>query len=653
MKGPSRFLVVVLLAGCGLVVLTHLIRWRPAASSILLREIAVCGLVAGACLLLGSALLGRLRVASELGGLEYCVQAFAIGGGALMMVLALAGLAGVLSRRLVAATVVLALGVGLIRIRRLGSVLGRAATELSGEMSSPGLSALAMLMLFALALPMVIALMPAVFYDSLLYHLEAPSLWLQSGGLTTSPDNYFLAYPLNTSLLYMAALAFDHEASPALLHFFLLVASGFALICLGKTVGRGVGLLASALFVVTPAALETAAYPIADLGVAFWSLAAVLAWLRWYSREGSGWLAICGAELGLAVGCKYTAGLVIVLPLLLLTVVLSGTGKMRKRLGASALVCLCAALTFSPWAIRNASETGNPIYPYLFGAKQDYVANQSLRNEVEKRMPEGSGPGRFVLHLVEGPMLLLSSGQGVAAMVGPALFVGLPLLLLCRPITRRVKVLLAIAGCGFLFWDATVHLTRYALPFLALLAVASAWAMLRCGAGLRPFLVVVVGLGLAHNLLMSFMAFPWGDVREVLAGRMTRTEYTSKYVSYFDAVRWASSSLPQSSKVLFVGEARGYYARFPHVTRATTRQPLLVELARAGGGQVELSSRLREMGFTHLLLSSSEIERIAAMRGPAYLGNDNSAVRHSVQSFLSEGCEILFESRGVLIARIR
>jgi hypothetical protein len=331
------------------------------------------------------------------------------------------------------------------------------------------------------------------------------------------------------------------------------------------------------------------------------------------------------------------------------------------RLRAAILLGCCAVATFTPWLIRNGVETGNPVYPYLLSSRAPYGEQQSLGNEIRNRYPEGSALAALAAHLGDGPKQLLSAGLGVAPYVGAGLFIPLPFLLLCRPLSRRLVLLLAIAGFGFVLWNLTVHVTRYALPFLALLAVPAACVLTGTGQrdgepGIRPrhrrLLGMLVGISLLHNLFIATLAFPWGDLSDLLRGHTSREQYLSRYVSYYDAATWANTYLKADDLILFFGEGRGYYCEIPHVTTSWTRLQLLVDIADKSRGQ-PLGGALRARGFTHVLVSRPELERLVAGYGPEVLRRDDPELSWAVDRFLENGIEPLYDQDGIMVARIQ
>jgi hypothetical protein len=573
------------------------------------------------------------------------VHALAVGLGSLVLGVLALGLAGILSRTTVLGLLAVAAVVSLSRWRMLREDLVAGVRALKAELATPAHAALGVVLVAALLVPFAASLLPEAFYDSLLYHLEAPEVWLEHGRLAAVPTNLHLNYPVNTSALYLATRCVSTSVSAGPLHWFFLVASALTLIAMAKPAGRGVGVVAAALFVITPTSLEVAGYAAADMATVFWCVAAVAAWLRWVETRSPGLLVLVGCELGLAVGAKYTAILVALVPVLVMTLLVPRRRSLVTRLRHASLVGLTAAICFSPWLVRNGFETGNPLYPYIFESSGPFAVEHSLEEEIAGRLEESVTPGRLAVHALTGLVELVRDGAGAAPLIGPVLLLPLLLLMLQRPLSERTRWCLLLSAIAFVGWDLTVHVTRYALPFLAVLAVPAATALVNERARWRRVvLYAFVGFGLAHNLLLGWLATDWGSLRDQLRGASTREDYLAKYVSYFSAVDHANKHLSRDGRIIFVGEARGYYCEIPHVTSGPASTTLLYQLAEKAGDQ-PLGPFLLEHGFTDLLISRSEMKRLRVTPPSQQVGK-------TVVGLLTSGVEVLFDNGNVSLLRV-
>jgi len=328
-----------------------------------------------------------------------------------------------------------------------------------------------------------------------------------------------------------------------------------------------------------------------------------------------------------------------------------GGRSVVDRLRHVSLIGLTALICFSPWLLRNGLETGNPLYPYFFEARGEFAVDHALQEEIGGRLEHRVTPVRFAKHAIYGPIELVREGAGVAPLVGPVLLLPLLLLLLQRPLSQRIRWCLLLSAVAFVGWDLTVHVTRYAYPFLALLAVPAAAALANERARWRRVaLYTVVGFGLAHNLLLGWIATDWSSLRDQLRGVSSREDYLTKYVSYYAAVDHANHHLGSDDRIIFVGEARGFYCEIPHVTGGPSSMTPLYRIATKADGR-PLGPFLLERGYTAILISRSEMQRFSEMQLPVFM-QPSAQVECAVAELLTSGVEVIFDDGNVSLVHI-
>ncbi|HHP7234951.1 MAG TPA: ArnT family glycosyltransferase, partial [Desulfobacterales bacterium] len=221
----------------------------------------------------------------------------------------------------------------------------------------------------------ILAWVPPVSRDALTHHLVVPKLYLQEGKIYEIPEIAFSYYPMNLDLLYLIPLYFGHDILPKFIHFaFALLTAGILFTYIRKRLGSVYGLLGALFFLSIPVIVKLSVTVYVDLGLTFFSFAALLALFRWRETDfRARWLLLAGAACGLALGTKYN-GLVTLFILSLITTVLyvrSSHGKPARRqfkaVGYAVVFAGMALMVFSPWMIRNVMWTGNPVYPLYRG----------------------------------------------------------------------------------------------------------------------------------------------------------------------------------------------------------------------------------------------------------------------------------------------
>ncbi|MBX7247052.1 MAG: glycosyltransferase family 39 protein [Candidatus Sumerlaeaceae bacterium] len=219
--------------------------------------------------------------------------------------------------------------------------------------------------LFIIAVGFSTALSPEVRYDSITYHISTAMLYVVNRGHVEIPSSVLTYIPQNQQLLYALGLMLGSDVVARIIHWWfgvmlLIGTAGLARIFFVNPLLAAGGAFLVASF---PIWLYLASSTYIDFGPAVYLLAAVgLIDISGSERRAPPrpqlWLmAWAGIFAGMAMGCKYTAIVVGFAPLL----VMLAAG--RFRFTHILLFATAALLVFSPWLIRNAMWTGNPLAP--------------------------------------------------------------------------------------------------------------------------------------------------------------------------------------------------------------------------------------------------------------------------------------------------
>jgi hypothetical protein len=105
-------------------------------------------------------------------------------------------------------------------------------------------------------------------------------------------------------------------------------------------------------------------------------------------------------------------------------------------------------------------------------------------------------------------------------------------------------------------------------------------------------------------------------------GQFTRDEFVAGVgKGVLEPIVWMNENLPVNAKVLYVGEARAYYATQSVVySTAFDRQPLTA-MSLAAATPEDLAKELRAQGITHVYMNYSELNRL--QRGYDYMKDAN------------------------------
>jgi hypothetical protein len=474
---------------------------------------------------------------------------------------------------------------------------------------------------------------------------------------------------MNLDLIYLIPLYFGNDIIPKYIHFAFALLTGYLIFgYLKQRTGKNLyGLLGALLFISLPVVVKLSITVYVDLGLIFFSTAALLYILKWAANGYSArHLILSGVFCGLALGTKYN-GLVTFFLLACLAPILYVRGEgvalppgkrpgrppngpqqhggraALKAVASGVVFSVVALAVFSPWMIRNFIWTRNPVYPLY----------SSVFNPIEKKTDIGSaeaaddssetGMNHFLVRklvfkesLIETlsiPIRIFFQGEDN----NPKYFDGrLNLYLLLFPLFgllgfRRLprklqNESLALAGFAVLYLliaffqtDMRIRYVAPIIPPLVILAVIgisdlsvyikghSSTVFSRCGMGV---LVFGVALFLVPNLQYAKEQFRIVEPLRYLSGDISRDDYIQKFRPEYAAMRYINSHLPLDARVLgvFLGNRRYYCDRdliFDGSLEAGIRSAASAEV---------LATMLREKGFTHVIIQHDLFDKFILSR---------------------------------------
>ena len=526
----------------------------------------------------------------------------------------------------------------------------------------------------------VLAYTPPVSKDALTHHLALPKIYLAQGTLVELPDRVFSYYPMNLDLLYMVPLYLGNDIIAKYIHFcFALLTALLVFRFLRKRIGSGYGLFAGLLFLTTPMVLKLSITVYVDLGLLFFSTAALLALLEWrrqdFKRHHLLWASVW---CGLALGTKYHGLIVFFLLVNILLLVSSRGGRAsqnstRRTLGYAGVFITIALIVFSPWMIRNVLWKSNPIYP-LFNAPIQALSKYAQGEPPAEESVAAPAPGPAPLnHFSYRANAFKESGLEIAMIPlrifyqgqdgTPQYFDGrLNLLLLLLPLLAFVKVegnpdgsgienkVLLLFAVGFIliiFVSIDMRI-RYILPAIPPLVILAAYGLrtlitltakipspVRRQATLGVVCLLMAGFLLSNGLYLAGL-FKTVQPLTYIRGQATRDAYIERFRPALSVHRYAGRHLAADARILalFLGN-RSYYSDRDLVFN----RGLFLDAVKRAEDARQVAARLRSHGLTHLIIRYDLFIQWA---------NDNfsPAEIKRVQLFLDEVAPRLYAGRG-------
>ncbi len=549
-----------------------------------------------------------LTVTKDADDFEVLGYSFGIGLGCLALAVLGIGLLG-----LVASTWILLvlLGFGMVAAPELVRV-GLRARRVADLVRDDLLSARLVYPIVALLAIMTIllALLPPWDYDGLMYHLEAPRLFLQVSRVIPLPDLVQANGPLLTQMLYLIGLGLGSDTFSKVIHLAFAWATVFLTLGAGRRLmGTLGGWLSAGVLVGIPIYFLWGVLAYADMTRAVYTFLAVWGIFRWSDSGKRGWLTGAAVSTGMALGTKLIA--LPLLPILGVWVLLLGRADLGRALRSTFEFMGTAALIAAPWFVLNAWQLGDPLYPMLAGSESWPPARNLLHNEYVQSF----GRGRSLLDFVLLPWNLYAHHEAFAALMQSIEFPSFlfPLALLLPRVTSSPAIRSLTFPLAGLFgaWFLTSQQTRFLSSVYPLLSLMTASVLLGIVGRRRILSLTAIALvsGLVVTSLIYVGLFSW-EKRSwwTVVGIDSRQGFLTRAVYDFPAISFLKDTLPPGSLVLNLWDGQGYYCGDLCLADAgQVRWPYLVQRAPTPAA---MRKELATMGVTHLLVDFESLNFI-------------------------------------------
>ena len=552
--------------------------------------------------------LGQTAVSPKTTPLEQILFSIGTGIGVIGLVVLLMGGLRLLNTLALSILAIGLTGVTLTAVKKLPQI--SALRHAQGKLSRPLLLYITIAGFFTLSL----ALLPPTNWDGLFYHLKGPKLYLEAGRIYGGVNIPHLSFPSLFQMNFLLAMALRSDMAAQLIHFlFIPLLAGLVYGMTVQILGGNEGWTAVLFLLSTPMVLTLGAWTYNDLALAFYSVGALYAFLRWQQSEARFWLIWAGLFAGFAMSMKYTSFMT---PLFIgLMLLWEGRTNWRKQLPNVLLYGAMAWLVALPWTIKNLILTGNPFYPFLFeGQFWDEFRSMAYSEP-------GTGLGFDIIALLKLPydMTLALQDASRDGLAG-AFFLGfLPLVLFYvfakvgkRPLKPMRPILLFVLAHYFVWVAGVINSqalwqVRLFLPGLVALIPPMAWVYEAIREwdhlqfSLRNFMNLALGFVLAMLLLTQFWGWlavqPWA----YLTGTETREQFLTRQLgTHYAAMSELNEVLPETAVVQFLWEPRSYYCNFDCRPDSILDEfPHLVYVHQTAD---EIHQAWQEDGVTHVLI---------------------------------------------------
>ena len=469
-------------------------------------------------------------------------------------------------------------------------------------------------------------------WDSLSYHLADPKLYLQAHRIYPLPWESHSNFAFTAEMWYTYGMTVGGVPLAKLFHFSCGVGACLGTYAFGaRFLSPRVGLLAAGLLASTPLVGWEAGVAYADLAPTFFGTLTLLAVGAGVTRRDDKWLTVGAVLMGLTLSTKATS--LVTLALLALGLLVWRLGLLKqpplKAVGALALWCGLALAVGSPWYVKSAVNTGNPIYPFYYhvfggrGFSADLARHYDNDNahfgvsserkgddprQVRTPSQGALAPWNLTMYLLPGhpppnpSFRPFNDQQWEPNTLSPLLLAALFFPAFGRKTPRAVKALGAYALLSALFWFATTQYVRYLLPLLPVLCLLSAWVLAQFWTGRRLSGYALAGLAACSVAFSLYVGIRQAaGEAPVVFGRQTRDDYVTHGFAPYPAMQYVNTQLPAKSKVVFYGNPLGFYCDKPYLW-GDQQHSTVIPYQQLQSAE-DLRQALRNLGVTHVLVN--------------------------------------------------
>lgn len=446
--------------------------------------------------------------------------------------------------------------------------------------------------------PFIYASLPASFYDTLVYHLGIPNLYLQHQGFVAAPQFFFA----HTSVYYEISLipaVFAGDMVPQLFHFLFGVVFIYYLIDLATRFfhlkNRFILLFLLISMPITVFLLSTVKN---DLLSAFF----ILAGIKYYLENKNKRSALCW---GFSIGVKYFN----ILPL---AIFLSLAFLKEKKLNSRVIIIFGIIITavLLPLFIKNYVFTGNPIFPFLGG----YFPQVNPYFDASRFAAMKTDVGQMIhslKDLLKLPYTLSFYEIGSGGLMGAQFLIFLPFLILNKKRQENLflsvfALLFLLAGCYF---TSQVRFMYAAIVLLAIFTVLVYETLDAPGLKIMKYLFfLIIGLNLVT-------AFGYHEriyrAHYLYSGKSASIdEYLEVVFPSYPATAYVNKNTPGDANILLIGEARNYYLKRPYYVSSGIDYSMLKKYLSAGPLYQDFIAALKQDKIAYIIYNAGEFQRL-------------------------------------------
>jgi hypothetical protein len=444
-------------------------------------------------------------------------------------------------------------------------------------------------------LPFIYAALPPSFYDSLVYHLGIPNLYLQHSGFVETPQFLFA----NTSIYYEISLipaVFAGDMVPQLFHFFIGVIFLFAAADFARQVFKiNKSHILLLLFLSMPMSVFLLSTVKNDLLSAFFIFLGV----RFLLEKRFGFSALFW---GFAIGIKYTN----VLPLIIFLVIFFINEK-RFHLKKIVVFGLITAAVMMPLLVKNYYFTKNPIFPFF---NQYFNAGSEYWDTSRYALMEADVGKMFYspIDAIKFPYTLSYGQLGFGGSVGAQFFIFFLFLLIIRAKLKKKWYLLLFAVLTLYAGGCFTGSLRFLYIVFIFLSMYMAVIYESTNQKIVKYLFIIViclnfitALASQEQMYRSYQLY---------YQKLDVEEYKAFIFPTYPGIAYVNSHAEPGARVLLVGETRNYYLKRPYMAASAIDYSILKKYLNQSENAEGFLGALKNDDIGYIILNLDEFNRL-------------------------------------------
>lgn len=423
-------------------------------------------------------------------------------------------------------------------------------------------------------------------YDSLTYHLADPAYYIRHMRIQPMPWEDHSNFPFTAEMWYTAGLLLHSIPLAKLFHWLCCPILTASVYLFAKRIsGERAGQVAAVLIASMPFVFWESGTCYVDLSYAAFAMVCLTAIAEAHFSRSKVWLLISAMVCGAMLGTKTLAlaNAVIFGAFLIFIVITERKSAFKFQLIDISKWTILAAAFGSPWYIRSAIFTGNPVYPFLynvFGGK--FWSKEAAERVAAENVSFGMGrsfvdfllsPWAVTQYSLNATYVKLDSlvsfphglpfnyYTSLLNTISPVLL-GLVLVVLVVPVGCKSTLKILATYCVLLYvvWFLTMQYGRYLFGILPVICVIAGIAVSEV-LSVRGFLRSTVMSCLAVSILFSTFTAVYlvSKLLPVAVGMQSKKEFRAKYDYSQPVVSFINHNLPKSARLAFYGFPFGFY----------------------------------------------------------------------------------------------